>query len=130
MKIFVCYHKKYPLCTSDVLSPIHVGKARAKTNLSIIGDDTGDNISLKNPYYCELTATYWIWKNFKDDIVGLSHYRRYFNFKNDHTKIDKIKLDFADWSGNNQKTIRPLLKQYDIILPKQEIISKNNTLQP
>lgn len=58
--------------------PLHVGK-KGKVDLGYLGDDTGENISEKNPNYCELTGQYWMWKNWKDsDYVGLCHYRRYF----------------------------------------------------
>lgn len=39
---------------------------------------TGDNIDRLNPYYCELTGLYYMWKHDSDDIAGLEHYRRYF----------------------------------------------------
>lgn len=42
----------------------------------MIGDDTGDNISDKNLFYCENTGIYWIWKNRKADIKGHYQYRR------------------------------------------------------
>ena len=43
----------------------------------------GDNIDFLNPWYCELTGLYYLWKHVDDDIVGLEHYRRYFvNRKN------------------------------------------------
>ena len=76
VKIFVVAHKAFEMPEGESLVPIHVGK-----NLldGMIGDDTGDNISEKNPSYCEMTAHYWIWKNVRDcDYVGVCHYRRYF----------------------------------------------------
>lgn len=38
----------------------------------------GDNIDFLNPWYCELTGLYYLWKHCDDEIVGLEHYRRYF----------------------------------------------------
>lgn len=43
-------------------------------------DNEGDNISGKNPDYCELTAQYWAWKNIDCDYYGFFHYRRYLTF--------------------------------------------------
>ncbi len=42
-------------------------------------DSEGDNISEKNRNYCELTATYWAWKNRSSAYKGLCHYRRIFD---------------------------------------------------
>jgi len=81
LKIIVCCHKNDINKSSDIFMPLHVGKAISNLDLGIPGDDTGDNISLKNASYCELTGIYWAWKNLKDiDYIGLCHYRRYFDF--------------------------------------------------
>ena len=81
VKIIVCCHKKDVMATQEPYMPIQVGKAIADIDLGIQGDNTGDNISDKNRSYCELTGLYWAWKNLKGvDIIGLCHYRRYFDF--------------------------------------------------
>lgn len=125
MKIYVAYHKSFPVAKTDVLTPIWAGKAVSKAHLNFIGDDTGNNISQKNPYFSELTVLYWIWKNSKEDIVGLCHYRRYFNFMNDRVKINKITKNLGQYTGNTAKKIYPLFDTYDIILPNLQGKKRN-----
>lgn len=97
MKIFIAAHKKFNPPVSDIYVPLHVG-AEGKQDLGYLKDNTGDNISSKNPYYCELTGVYWIWKNVKEDVVGLVHYRRYFYKHYLTSKVDEIltKQDIAE----------------------------------
>ena len=77
--IFVVSHKHGPKYTEGVYVPIHVGRAISiyKTEMTgMIGDDMGENISEKNPSYCEMTAHYWIWKNVMDaEFVGPVKYK-------------------------------------------------------
>jgi hypothetical protein len=85
IKIAVAHHKAWFVFKNNVFMPIQVGAAMAKKTLNMQGDNTGDNISLLNPYYCELSALYWLWKNVKiADYLGLCHYRRYFTYKKIH----------------------------------------------
>lgn len=93
--------------------PIHVGRVE-KADLGYLGDDTGDNISAKNANYCELTGLYWAWKNLKCDYIGLCHYRRYFAHAVSGSDMEKKKLAILQRTDYEK-----LLKQYDVILPKQ-----------
>lgn len=82
-KIIVSYHQPEKIFSNEVFMPIQVGKKNSKYDLGIPGDDTGENISEKNIFYCELTGLYWAWKNLKDaDYIGLCHYRRCFTIQN------------------------------------------------
>lgn len=117
-QIFVCFHKEAPIKQNNVIIPIQVGKKLSPHKLDMIGDDTGDNISAKNPYFCELTATYWIWKNVKADNVGLFHYRRYLNLKNNITQVFE-NIDNLKKYGLDTYTISNMLKENDIIVPRR-----------
>lgn len=67
-------------------TPIQVGAALTGQRICEICDNVGDHISEKNRQYCELTALYWIWKNDRSDYVGLGHYRRHFELKEEQLK--------------------------------------------
>ena len=83
IKILVAAHKQYWMPEDSVYLPLHVG-AEGKADLGYTKDNMGDNISAKNPNFCELTGLYWAWKNLEADYVGLVHYRRYFTRKEVH----------------------------------------------
>jgi hypothetical protein len=91
LKIYVACHKPGSVRQDDIYTPIHVGRAISKYKeemADMIGDDTGDNISEKNPQYCELTAQYWAWKNLHNvEYVGFCHYRRFFDIKTEDIEM-------------------------------------------
>lgn len=91
IKIMVAQHKAALVYSSDVYTPIQVGKSITNTSLGILSDDRGDNISHLNPYFCELTAQYWAWKNISNvDYIGLCHYRRYFKEEFTNSNVDEL----------------------------------------
>ena len=78
---------------------IQAGAALTNQKLCEIRDNTGTNISESNPYYCELTAGYWISKNdCKHQWMGLCHYSRWLDV--DDKCIENI-------IGNNVDVILP-----------------------
>lgn len=110
--IYVVSHKKANFPKNDIYKPIQVGN---KESFTEIRDNKEKNISEKNPNFCELTAAYWIWKNDRSDITGLTHYRRYFFKSSNDNSIENIL---------EKKDIEKILKEYDIILPETERIIK------
>lgn len=78
IKIVVASHKSYWMPSDPMYVPVQVGAAGKESIPGFQRDDEGDNISEKNPRYCELTALYWAWKNLDADYIGLAHYRRHF----------------------------------------------------
>ena len=112
IKLIVATHKKYTMPDDDMYLPIQVG-AEGKEDLGYQKDNINDNISIKNPYYCELTALYWAWKNLKTEYIGLSHYRRHFTCKKNVPKAEENKFKILLTSEQANK----ILENTDIILP-------------
>lgn len=56
--------------------PIQAGADLTDICVANLQDNEGDNISLKNVNYCELTAMYWLSKHISQEYMGLFHYRR------------------------------------------------------
>lgn len=107
-------HKRFWAYNSDIFIPIQLGKKFTNFDLGILSDDTGDNITDKNPNFNELTAMYWVWKNYPVlDYVGFYHYRRYLYLQ-----------EFVPNNGDNilnlicdDSKVTESINKYDIILP-------------
>lgn len=124
IKIGIAAHRQYWMPETDIYLPIQVGAA-GKENLGYTRDDSGQNISERNPQYCELTALYWMWKNLDVEYCGLVHYRRHFanpraaagsGIKPGGTSSPR-KLHPAKIL--DRRSLEPLLAGCDIILPKK-----------
>lgn len=79
----IATHKEYYMPQDVIYQPVFVGaelQRNSKIPEGYLADNTGENISNLNPYFCELTGLYWAWKNINAEYVGLVHYRRHFSF--------------------------------------------------
>ncbi|MDD6222259.1 MAG: DUF4422 domain-containing protein [Lachnospiraceae bacterium] len=109
-KIIIAAHKKYRMPSFSCYVPVQVG-AEGKADLGYERDDKGENISSKNPSFCELTGLYWAWKNLSADYIGLVHYRRYFS-------LNKRTSDPFD-NVLNDEEVKSLTDRYKVIVPKK-----------
>lgn len=111
VKVIVATHKKYLMPDDSMYLPLHVGAEGKNLDLGYVKDNTGDNISIKNKNYCELTGLYWAWKNLNADYIGLAHYRRHFVLRKHLNSSFENVLSLSE--------VEALLKTADIILPKK-----------
>ena len=94
---------------------------------AILGDDTGENIYLKNNYFSELTGIYWVWKNTTNNIIGSCHYRRFLTAK-PYPFFHWLKYNLlANWRINKKK--QGLIYTNNIKLFKDRIINENEILE-
>ena len=117
IKMIIALHKKYMVSSDKLYLPLHVG-AKGKDDIGFVRDDTGKNISDKNPFFCELTGLYWAWKNLSNkeaDYIGLCHYRRYFTLDKKKRKSEEERFEKV----LTYQQVSKLLDKTDVILPKK-----------
>ena len=114
IKIIIATHKEYQMPKDDIYMPIQVGK-EGKEDIGYTPDNTGDNISSKNAFYCELTGLYWAWKNLDASYIGLAHYRRHFTCSKKNPRSEGKKFETL----LNRAQTEKVLEETDIILPKK-----------
>ncbi|MCR5400998.1 MAG: DUF4422 domain-containing protein [Treponema sp.] len=121
IKVIIATHKEYKVSKDPLYLPLLVGAAGKDTSFisdlkskGFEADNSGNNISAKNPYYCELTGLYWAWKNLDSDYIGLCHYRRYFSSAKKIPKTEEEKFSIV----LTQEEAEKALSKADIVLPK------------
>lgn len=119
-RIYIMTHKAFEAPASDGYFPLQVGSSLGE-DLGYLRDDTGDNISGKNPFYCELTGLYWFWKNVTCDIVGLCHYRRYFVCAEQIADLKPLEEQILPVSY-----IEECMQRYDLIVPNSGMTSEGS----
>ena len=132
VKVLICTHKEVRLPRHPYFLPVQAGAALRGRIAGYQPDDEGDNISAKNAHFCELTCHYWAWKNLRGaDIVGLNHYRRYFDWERGWPCADKRFVAVDDFLGRDYEfpDVEQLLDKYDMVLPVQRHWRVSNTRQ-
>lgn len=135
--IGVACHKASELPDNSLYLPIHVGAENSKKSVpGTTPDNTGDNISEKNPMYCELTAQYWLWKNIDADYYGLCHYRRFISFapekftnlsKDNRKQVIIQSLNertIHEYYLDNEEAMRQIIESHDIVATEEQDLSK------
>ncbi len=128
IKIFVAH-----TCGQDnqiIDNPLYVnvigGAVNEKRNyLTMLGDNTGDNISELNKNFSEYSVIYWAWKNRKCDYYGLCHYRRFLSFSDKKFRTDGLQVIMPSLSPvvyhtlglDNEERMRREIEKYDMIVP-------------
>ena len=118
LKLFCVYFDRRPVWRSDCVEPIQAGKRRTYVDLGMLADDTGDNISNENLRYGEMTAWYWVWKNYLPahpelTHVGFSHYRRFLDFARADAR-----------GGTRRMTYRRFARVFERVYTERNLLQK------
>lgn len=128
VKIFSVYYKPAPVFESNVFQPIYNGSVNFALPADALTDNTGDNISPKNPHWGELTQNYWVWKNYMPTstakYIGFCHYRRFLDFNMSKISSEPLFPIFINnfpkmFEMYTEENIMKAIEGYDIVIPNK-----------
>jgi lipopolysaccharide biosynthesis glycosyltransferase len=138
IKIFVCCATDSYVPDHPLLKPVQAGAAlREERFHGMQPDDEGDNISDRNPYYCEMTAHYWAWKNADADYFGFFHHRRYLSFEdgkllpedpNSCVRFDSLNDFTMQKLRLEEAHMREIIENHDIVVMTPHCFALNPLL--
>ncbi len=140
VKVFVVHHKIGNVFRNSIFEPIQTGSDFSKTDLGFLKDNSGDNIAFKNPFYGELTAWYWVLRNWlpshpEVSHIGFCHYRRVLDVTRCASKWRRpfTPISWACFQevfkseAYREETFEDVVTKYDILLPgKESLMSFRN----
>lgn len=129
IKIFVSH--RIDLDSETINNPLYIpvrcgAVYDERKDVSMLGDDTGDNISEKRLTFNEFTVMYWAWKNTTADYYGLCHYRRYLSFFGEDIPSSTLKQgivsnmshDILEYYGFlDENNLRDTIQNFDVVVP-------------
>lgn len=125
IKIFItCLDEKIAIPDNELLELVGGGSANRTNHIhGMTRDDSGDNISKKNPRFNDAATIYWAWKNRDLDYYGFMQYRRMFEFvESEHTSTEYEKHyetndveTFSKMMLDSPSHMRNIIEKYDVI---------------
>ena len=128
-KIFCMCLNSHHLENLKKLNYVPVGLGEKEFSSHWLRDNTGDNISNKNPYYGEYSFYYWLWKNLLKEIendtwIGFTGYRYHWSQNNNLNSDNLNKLinkeNFGDFI---LREIPQEWGKYDVILGEEIFVN-------
>lgn len=135
INIFIPYSSIVPVYSTKVFHPIFTGEVNTKLVTEALQDSTGTNIFEKSGEYGELSAYYWVWKNFimdsrsgilarqhQADYVGFCQFYHFMDFNNDSKVFAPFNLVYLDeftelFQNYTEENVLDFAQGYDAVVP-------------
>lgn len=134
VNIFIPYFNIVPVYSTNVFHPILTGEVNSKLYTDALQDNSDENIFQKSKLYGELSAYFWIWKNFlstsESKYVGFCQFYHFLDFSNESKNAAAFNLIYLDefkdvFEKYTEENILKFIQEYDVTLPTKIPLKTN-----